>query len=285
MFANDLSLFVGDAVVVQYADDIELLVSDPKSQLHHTVARLEHVLASLDDWLRSNGLKVNAEKTQLMLLGSRQNLRTVPHFAVKFRDHSLFPCSEARNLGLVFDRTFSWNSHVALVSKRCFGMLTGLSHLKHSLSDYVLITLVNALVLSQVRYCLSVYVNGSKLSTSRLQKILNFAAKLIFGRKKYDHVSDLHERLGWLTAADLGRLHTITLTHKILRSGELTRWPVCSEPWATCTVDRLDKTVICLCLVRGQRWENAVSPSGRQRYIIRCPATFDNSRWPLSRDA
>ena len=220
VFANDLSLFVGDAVVVQYADDTQLLVSGPKFQLHHTVARLEHVLASLDDWFRSNGLKVNAEKTQLMLLGSRQNLRTVPHFTVKFRDHSLIPCSEARNLGLVFDHTLSWNSHVALVSKRCFGMLTGLSHLKHSLPAYVLITLVNALVLSQVRYCLSGYGNGSKLNTSRLQKKINFAAKLIFGRKKYDHVSDLHKRLGWLSAADLGRLHTITLTHKILRSGE-----------------------------------------------------------------
>ena len=220
VLANDLSLFVGDAVVVQYADDTQLLVSGPKSQLHHTVARLEHVLASLDDWFRCNGLKVNAEKTQLMLLGSRQNLRTVPHFTVKFRDHSLIPCSEARNLGLVFDRTLSWNSHVALVSKRCFGMLTGLSHLKHSLPAYVLITLVNALVLSQVRYCLPVYGNGSKLNTSKLQKNFNFAAKLIFGRKKYDHVSDLHERLGWLNAADLGSLHTITLTHKILRSGE-----------------------------------------------------------------
>ena len=54
VFANDLSLFVGDAVVVQYADDTQHLVSGPKSQLHHTVARLEHVLASLDDWFRSH---------------------------------------------------------------------------------------------------------------------------------------------------------------------------------------------------------------------------------------
>ena len=239
-----------------------------------------------------------------MLLGSRQNLRTVPHFTVKFRDHSLIPYSEARNLGLVFDRTLSWNSHVALVSKRCFGMLTGLSHLKHSLPAYVLITLVNALVWLQVRYCLSVYGNGSKLNTSRLQKFLNFAAKLIFGRKKYDHVSDLHERLGWLSAADLGRLHIITLTHKIVRSGEPDSLAcvlrtvgdvhTCGRTRRArrrvraadtdCTVDRLDRTVTCLYLVRGQRWENTVSPSVRQRFIIRCPATFDNSRWPLFRD-
>ena len=62
VFANDLSLFAEDAVVVQYADDTQLLVSGPKSQLPHTIARLERVLASLDDWFRFNGLKVNAKK-------------------------------------------------------------------------------------------------------------------------------------------------------------------------------------------------------------------------------
>ena len=164
VFANDLSLFADDAVVVQYADDTQLLVSGQKSQLTLTIARLERVLASLDDWFRFNGLKVNAEKTQLMLFGSQQNLRTIPQFTVKFRDHFLIPCSEAKNLGLVFDRTLSWNSHVSLVSKRCFGMLTGLSHLRHSLPASVLTTLVNALVLSQVRFCLSVYGNQQCLA-------------------------------------------------------------------------------------------------------------------------
>ena len=220
LFSNDLSLFAEEAFVVQYADDTQLLVSGPKSHLSHTIARLERILASLDEWFRHNGLKVNAEKTQLMLFGSQQNVSSVPHFTVKFRDHILVPCSEAKNLGLVFDRTLSWNSHVSLVSKRCFGILSGLSHLKHSLPASVLLTLINALVLSQVRYCLSVYGNGSQLNMSRIQKVLNFAAKLIFGRKKYDHVSDLHQRLGWLSAADLGRYHTIVLTHKVLCSGE-----------------------------------------------------------------
>ena len=36
---------------------------------------MERALASLDRWFQANGLKVNAAKTQLMLLGSPQNLR------------------------------------------------------------------------------------------------------------------------------------------------------------------------------------------------------------------
>ena len=78
VFANDISQFVEDAVLVQYADDTQILVSGKKSQIQTVVARMEKVLASLDIWFRANGLKVNATKTQLMLLGSPQNLRTLP---------------------------------------------------------------------------------------------------------------------------------------------------------------------------------------------------------------
>ena len=160
------------------------------------------------------------KKTQLMLLGSQPNIRNAPNFTVKFRDHPLVPCLEAKNLGLIYDRTLSWNSHVSLVTKRCFGILAGLSHLSHCLPSSVMTTLVNALVLSQVRYCISVYGNGTQYNLSRIQKIINYSAKVIFGRKKFDPVSDLLQKLDWLSAGDLVRHSTITLIHKVLSSGE-----------------------------------------------------------------
>jgi len=98
--------------------------------------------------------------------------------------------------------------------------LSGLSHLRGHLPPAVIITLVNALVVSQIRYCISVYGNGTKQNLSRIKKILNYAAKVIFGRKKYDHVSDLLERLGWLSAEQLASFHTLCLVHKVRCCGE-----------------------------------------------------------------
>jgi len=98
--------------------------------------------------------------------------------------------------------------------------VSGLSHLSHCLPPGVMTTLVNALVLSQVRYCISVYGNSTQNNLSRIQKIINYAAKVIFGRKKFDRVSHLLQRLGWLSAGDLVRHSTITLIHKVRISGE-----------------------------------------------------------------
>ena len=157
---------------------------------------------------------------QLMLLGSAQNLRNVPDITVKFRDLTLFPVSEATNLGIIFDRTLNWNAHVTSVTRRCFGIPSGLSHLRGRLPSSVISALVNALVISQVRYCVSIYGNGSKANLSRLKKKYQLQGKTVFGRKKYDHVSDLLDKLGWLSAENLTTYHTLCMMRKVLRLGE-----------------------------------------------------------------
>ena len=70
---------------MQYADDTQILVSGKKSEFNNVVCRMERVLTSLDIWFRANGLKVNADKTPLMLLESAQNLRNASNFTVEFR--------------------------------------------------------------------------------------------------------------------------------------------------------------------------------------------------------
>ena len=206
---------------MQYADDTQILVSGKKNPKFKQSSRaLENVLASLDIWFRANGLKVNATKTQLMLLGSPQNLRTLPDIKVTFREHDLHPISEVKNLGLTFDRSLTWTAHISNITKNCFGVLSGLSHLRGHLPAAVILTLVGALVVSQVRYCVSIYGSTTKQNVSRIQKVLNYAAKVVFGRKKYDHVSDLLGRLGWLSAEELASYHSLSLVHKVRCSGE-----------------------------------------------------------------
>ena len=81
--------------------------------------------------------------------------------------------TETQNLGIIFDRSLSWDRHVSNVTQRCFGVLTGLSHLSGHLPTAVLSALINALAFSQLRYCISVYGSGKKGNLCRLQKAIN----------------------------------------------------------------------------------------------------------------
>ena len=220
VFANDLSLYAAGARVVQYADDTQVIVTGKKNDIPSLVKKMESSLASLDQWFYGNALKVNSGKTQLITIGSRQTLRSLPDIKVSFRDTTLLSCNKVKNLGVTFDENLSWDSHVSEVSQRCIGNLIGLTHARRLLPRSVITTLVTALVLSQVQYCMPVYGNGTKKNMSKIQKILNFAARVIFARRKFDHVSDLRERLGWLPAQLMADHRTLCLTHKVLVSGE-----------------------------------------------------------------
>ena len=220
VFSNNLSLYAGDAVVFQYADDTQVLVSGPARDLGALISRMEVSLASLNDWFCANALKVNAGKTQLIVFGSRQNLRKLPDFRVSFCDAELQPCAQVGNLGVTFDSTLSWDAHVSEISRRCTGLLIGLSHARHCLPDGIIRMLVTALVISRIQYCLTVYGNGSQKNFDRLQKVLNFAARVIFGRRKFDHVSDLRTKLGWLSPRCMFAYQTLVIAHKAITRGE-----------------------------------------------------------------
>lgn len=160
----------------------------------------------------------------------------------------------------MFDKYHTWDSHISALTKKCNGILIGLSHVRHQIPPELLPTLVNALVLSHVRYCLAVYGNGPEKGTQRLQKIINFALRVVSGRRKFDHISDVREELGWLSARQLYQFHSLTFLHKILATG---------EPQALASQLQINSSLRC----RSTRQDAALAlprmrtEAGRRRYL------------------
>ena len=84
----------------------------------------------------------------------------------------------------------------------------------------VLVTLVQGLVFSVLRYCLPVYGASNVTQRKRLQKLVRFAARVVSGRRKHDHVSDVIDALGWLHVDSLYKYHYLVLLRKILATAE-----------------------------------------------------------------
>ena len=220
IFVNDLCLFAGDAQVVQYADDTQIFLSGKKNELNELITKLEDTLISFDAWFHSHGLKVNTDKTELMVLGSRQNCRSLDPVMVHFREDTVHESPCVKNLGVLFDKHFTWDSHVSSLTRKCYGILIGLAHVRHIIPRELLPQLVDALVVSHVRYCLAVYGNGTQKNMQRLDKVLNFALRIISGKRKFDHLSNIRKELGWPTADELYRQQSLNLLHKIHITGE-----------------------------------------------------------------
>ena len=93
-------------------------------------------------------------------------------------------------------------------------------HIRHIIPSHVLPRLVDTLVISHVRYCLPVYGSTNRTGLARIQKILNFAARVVSGRRRYEHVADVVVDLGWLRACDMVSYFDVCLLHNILSNGK-----------------------------------------------------------------
>ena len=93
-------------------------------------------------------------------------------------------------------------------------------HAKHGLPAEVVPRIVDALVMSTIRYCVSVYGATSGQLTQRIQKCINFCARVISGKRKYDHISGTLKSLGWLSAGQLHQYYTMMALRRVTDASE-----------------------------------------------------------------
>ena len=54
----------------------------------------------------------------------------------------------------------------------------------------------------------------------RTHKIINFGAQVVSGKRRFDHVSSVVRRLGWLSAKQLIECHTVCMLRNVLVTGQ-----------------------------------------------------------------
>ena len=109
-----------------YADDTQLYVSsmnnDPEER-STAVARLNDCIKYVRTWLTQNMLKLNDEKTKVILFTSKHGLKSLPNIAVSVGGQQQLHSSSVRDLGVIYDQHLSMTQHVNSVCR------TGYYHL------------------------------------------------------------------------------------------------------------------------------------------------------------
>ena len=108
------------------------------------------------------------------------------------------PSSSARDLGVFIDSDLSLQTHVNRTVSCCFNTLRQLRNIRRQVPTAVFQSLVVALVLSRLDYCNSVLVGLPANLIRRLQLVQNAAARLIYGIRRSEHITDALISLHWL---------------------------------------------------------------------------------------
>ena len=92
--------------------------------------------------------------------------------------------------------------------------LVQIGRIKHLLDRKTLLLLINSFVFSKRFYCSSVWGNTSKRNLHKLQLVQNFAARVVLGLKKFDHISQGRRSLKWLDVTEKVLFNDLVLVFK-----------------------------------------------------------------------
>ena len=141
---------------------------------------------------------MNADKTDVMIVGTPSNLKHIHSQSVLIMDSDIPFKQSLKYLRVKIDQTLSMHDHIGEVCRICFLYNRHIASIRSYLSESATARLVSAFVLSRLDYCNSVLAGLPLDQINRLQRIQNSAARLVLKKKKSDHITPLLIKLHWL---------------------------------------------------------------------------------------
>ena len=134
-----------------------------------------------------------------------------------FEDGDVTPATTVRNLGAFFDATCFMVPHVDRLVRVRFYQLRRLWAIHRTITTTMVIQLVNSFVVTRVDYCNSLLAGLPVHQLDWIQSVLNYAARLVYGRRKYNHVTPLlRDNLHWLRVPERVQFQCCLLVFKAL---------------------------------------------------------------------
>ena len=148
----------------------------------------------------------------IILKSSRQKTET--RFSFQFGNDEISPSISVKVLGV--DSNLAWDKHITTIVQRCNMILVGLARMRNRMPKDTKRMLIEALVFPHVRYCISVWGSCSATQKKRVQKVINFGARVISGIGRREHITPVLLELGWGHVDDVLRENDIAIKHRLL---------------------------------------------------------------------
>lgn len=158
-----------------YADDSAYIASSLSPQLIET--RLQDVLTKIERWATLWRVKINAEKSQCVLLSKRSNRHQLN---LRLFDKNIQQTPTVKYLGVTLDRQLTWKQHITNIIEKVktrMGILYPILNENSKLPEKQGIRLYCALIRPIIEYASPVWCYASTTTIDKLQKKQNIALR------------------------------------------------------------------------------------------------------------
>ena len=203
IYINDIFLFIDNTNIANYADDTSPYAFDYDNI--KVIEQLEHVSNILIQWFKDNYMKLNEDKSKLLLSSKDENI------SIKVGTETIFNSQSEKLLGITIDNNLTFKGHVSNLCKKANQKLNALARISHYMSSDKLKVIMKAFIVSQFSYCPLILMFHSRKLNNRINKIQERALRIVYKDKdsdfsnllEIDNSFTIHERNLQLLATEI----------------------------------------------------------------------------------
>lgn len=175
MYINDIVQGVKNAEMVSYADDTTVFVTGV-SEIE-VEGKVNDALVELKNWADANGLRINSNKTKVVLyLPRRKSLRDIN---ICLGSEIIEIVDNVKALGVIFSKNLIWNDHIDYIQSKMSSAVGVMNRMRHILPPKIKLLLYNALVYSILQYCSLVWGTTGITNLKKLHVLQKRAIRCI----------------------------------------------------------------------------------------------------------
>ena len=156
IYIKPLSAIIDSHSIIHhsFADDLQLRMSTPPDRISELLHPTQSCIGDVNAWATVNMLKLNDNKTELMLVTSKgtKHLLNLPT-SITIGSAQIPFQQSVKNLGFTLDCHLTMNAHVSNIARTCYFELRHLAYIRRFLTSTATATLVSAFVLLRIDYC------------------------------------------------------------------------------------------------------------------------------------
>ena len=200
-----------------YADDTQIYLSfDPCSDLSDSISKIQNCIKELTDWMSKNSLKLNEDKTELLVITSPRLRHHLGDVVFTISDHIIDDKRAVKNLGYMMNNSGTMVDNINAICRSAFYHLKNISAIRHLLSEEAAAKLIHAFVTSRLDSGNSLLFGVPEQHIHKLQRVQNAAARLLKKKRKRDSISAILKELHWLPIRHRIDFKTLCYVHKCI---------------------------------------------------------------------
>ena len=220
IFYNDLPFSI-DCSVDAYADDSTMTVTG--NTVEEIGTKLTDNCELVSSWMLSNKLKLNADKTHLMTVGTSARLRKQESsIAVRMDGIDLEESDDKFEtlLGCQIEPHLKWHKQIEELLKKLKKRLTALENLRNIIPFHLRKRITEGIFTSVLTYCLPLFGGCDKFEMEAMQIMQNKAARLVTHSDLRTSRKTIFSQVEWMTVNQLVFYHSALSTFRVRQSQE-----------------------------------------------------------------